>query len=310
MKENVFVFLGKALLRTLVSTVLVVGLVLFLIGFLPDFATFDNEGSLGTSPISTSVSISFFRQNQDFWYSAAFEEFGYSRHNPSLKVGNLIRRESLVTSYLFTGALILSLIFGALIGLLIAYNQRKAFVLWVESFGLLISSTPSFLLVPLLIYVFALKLKVFPPALWDGPSSMVLPIIALSLRPIFFLARLFSDQLRENSSAEYVKMAKGKGLRSYAVWRDHIVPNSLTAFIVAIGNLFGQLITGLFIIEMLFGLPGLGSLFARSLVERDYPVLTALIMVFTVVLQVGNRCSDYILSQVGATQFRTDEWVE
>jgi oligopeptide transport system permease protein len=295
--------IGKFIFQTLLTTVAVMGVVIFLLGFLPDYATFEGEASFAREAMVPIQKDSFINRNLNFWSNLFRHDLGTSRVYQEHSVGSILRRDGMVSLAMVTLSVLVSGFFGGLLGIYSGYDREGHKRKFIENIGLIFTSLPSFLLVPLLIYGFAIRWALFPAALWQGPESLVLPVVALSIRPTFYLARVLSRQLLDSASADFVVTAKAKGLSRVYIWQNHILPNSVTAFTVGLGNLFGQLVTGSFLVETLFALPGLGFLFVRSLAERDYPVFLGLVLVFTLVMQIGHRLSDLVLAQVGETQF-------
>ena len=305
----IFKKLVKIFIQTLITTTAVMGLVIWLLGFLPDYATFDEVFDKSSKLDSKVYASGFFDSQWQFWRGVFADDFGVSRSTRDQSVGDFLRQDGKVSFFLFLGSLVFTIFSAALLGLICAYYQGRFFDRVVGLLGLLMTSLPSFLLIPLLIYFFALKWSLFPPGLWEGPRSLVLPIIALSLRPIFFLARLFQEQLMASSRAPFVTAARAKGLGVMTLWSHHIIPNSLNGFVVASGNLFGQLVTGSFLVELLFALPGLGALMVKSLAQRDYPIFLGVVLLFTLVLQLGHRLSELILSSVVKAELVDQDWV-
>lgn len=298
----------KRLLQIILTTVAVMAVVIFLVQFLPDYASF--EGELRPTTLHGSVvSHGFWPSFQGFWKNIFLSDFGNSRTSPNVTVGSILRRDGLITFYLFICSLIVTTAVSFLLGFASAFFRNTGFSKLTVVLGLYFTSAPSFLIVPILIYIFSINWNWLPVALWEGPKSIILPTLALSLRPTFFLARIFTLQLVQTSLGEFVVTAKAKGLAPFYIWRHHILPASLTTFIVGVGNLFGQFIAGTFLVETLFALPGLGSLFVRSLAERDYPVFFSLIFISTIVLQFGHRISDMVLGKIGETKFVEQEWM-
>lgn len=301
----IFHKIGKLVFQVCLTTFAVMSLVIAMLATLPDYATFDNDNTVDIS-IERSTD-SYFSKNVQFWKALVFEDLGKSKVNKNYSVGEILRRESRVTFLILFSSISIGLLLGAVLGFYSAYKNALVISKFIDFLGLMVSSLPIFMLVPGLIFFFSVKWNLFPPALWEGPQSLVLPVVALSVRPIFFLARIFRDQLLETSKAGFVLTAHAKGLRNRYVWFFHILPNSLKAFITAGGNLFGQFITSLFLVELLFALPGLGSLFVKSLLQRDYPLFLGNVFVFTLVLQMGHRLADLFLSRVGETMFTDSE---
>ncbi|MEY4616299.1 MAG: hypothetical protein RJB66_1259 [Pseudomonadota bacterium] len=299
--------IGKLAFQILITTVAVMGIVIGLLNCLPDFATYDSDTSL--SEQSELARPSFWSQNRIFWINCLRQDFGASRVNTNYSVGEIIRRDSSVSISLFLLSMTISIIGGGFLGLFSAVRMGTRTEALISYAGLFISTLPTFLIVPLLIYFFSIRWNLLPSALWEGAKAMVLPTIALSVRPIFFLTRIFRDQLIKTSRSEFVLTAYAKGLRPASIWMVHILPNSLRIFVTASGNLFGQIVSSLFLVELLFALPGLGSLFVKSLMQRDYPLFLGVVLVFTLTLQIGHRLAEIINSFISREDKIDQEFV-
>jgi ABC-type dipeptide/oligopeptide/nickel transport system permease component len=148
-------------------------------------------------------------------------------------------------------------------------------------------AVPSFLVATLLIYFFALQFPIgVPTSGWTTWESKVLPTIALGLGPSAIFARLVRGTMLETLQQDYVRTAKAKGLRWRRVVGLHVLRNSLIPVVTAAGPLLGFIITGTFVIEFVFAIPGIGRYFVTAVNARDYSVvmgitvLTALIVIF------------------------------
>jgi ABC-type dipeptide/oligopeptide/nickel transport system permease component len=308
---------AKLILQTVFTTMAVIAMVFLFLEFLPDYASFDGEqdatngfdARIVREKATKNIARSFLQKNVEFWKNGFLYDLGESRVHRGYTVGQIIRKDGQISIVLLCMTIVISILAGGMLGVAQGYHRDRWLGKVITFLGLMFASTPSFLLIPVLIYFFAIRWPFFPVALWEGINSLVLPVTALSIRPIFFLARMLAQQIEVSMAAEFIVMAKAKGLTRTHIWIYHILPMSMTAFIVGCGNLFGQLLTGLFLVETLFGLPGLGFLFVKSLAERDYPVFLGLILVFTIFLQLGHRLADLILANFGETKFTEQELV-
>ena len=169
----------------------------------------------------------------------------------------------------------LSLLFAVVLGIplgLLAVMKRGT--LWDQSaMFIAISgiSLPAFLLASLLVLVFSLKLHWLPPALWESPLSLVLPIVTLSFRPLSIIARLVRTSLMESLRSDYMRTAWGKGLSERKALLRHGLRNSLIPVLTVTGPLAANLVTGSFLAEIVFQLPGMGRHFVQAVLNRDYP---------------------------------------
>jgi oligopeptide transport system permease protein len=156
---------------------------------------------------------------------------------------------------------------------------------------------PSFLVATLLIYFFALRLKDYthlPTNGWNGPSSYVLPVIALGIYPMTYFARLVRGTVLETLQQDYIRTAKAKGLRWRIVVGKHVLRNSLIPVVTAAGPVLGYLITGSFVVEFIFGIPGIGRYYVTSVTGRDYSVVMGITVLLSVIIIVANLVVDIL----------------
>jgi ABC-type dipeptide/oligopeptide/nickel transport system permease component len=167
---------------------------------------------------------------------------------------------------------------------------------WVDYIGQFISNLgyaiPSFFTATLLIYFFASKWRIFPTNGWDSTSAKVLPVIALALFPLTYFARLVRGQMLETLQQDYVRTAKAKGLRWKRVVVVHVLRNSLIPAITAAGPILGGLVTGSFIIENIFGIPGIGRYYVTSVSGRDYSTVMGITVLLSILIIVANMFVD------------------
>ena len=183
-------------------------------------------------------------------------------------------------------------IFGVFFGVLAASKQNT----WVDhgamSIALFGISIPSFVLGPILIMVFSLTLHWFPPARFEGFSSMVLPAATLGMIYMGVVARLARSGLLETLRQDYIRTARAKGLRERKVVWKHALRLGLLPVVTFLGPAFAALITGSFVVEKIFQIPGLGFFFVSSITDRDYPVLTGVLVFYSIFLVLMNMLVD------------------
>ncbi len=208
---------------------------------------------------------------------------------PSLKyegryVHDVIKESFPISLSLGAFALTLAATFGILIGTLSAHfrNRWQDRLLTVMTiFGI---SIPSFILATFLQYFLALKLNLFPLARWGSFSHMVLPAISLACLPMAYIARLCKAAMLETFEQDYITFARSKGLSSLKIIQHHVLKNSLLPVITYIGHLSASILTGSFVVEKIFGIPGLGFWFVNSIANRDYPMIMGLTIFFSFVV--------------------------
>lgn len=189
-------------------------------------------------------------------------------------------------------SLFLAVVLGIPIGILSAYKQNT----WVDFSGMFLAvagiSLPSYFVGAILIYVFSLQLNFFPPALWDEWVHKVLPTITLGTRPAALIARLTRAALLESIRSDYVRTARAKGLSEGKVIMKHALRNSLIPVVTLIGPLAAYVLTGTFVIEYIFAIPGMGKYFIDAVTNRDYPLIMGVTMVFGFMLTTANLIVD------------------
>ena len=221
-------------------------------------------------------------------------DFGPSTKYIGRTVGEILRDAFPVSLQLGTAAALTVLLIGLPLGIAMALRQNR----WVDRFGLIWTisgiSIPHFVLGALLIFVFAHTFKVLPPALWEGWRHLVLPTLALAIAPAAYVAQLTRSSLLEVLHQDYIRTSRAKGLRESRVVLKHALKNSLMPVITILGPLTAALVTGSFVIEYLFSIPGMGRHFVTAVVDRDYPLIMGVTLVYTTVIVTANMIVDIL----------------
>ena len=209
-------------------------------------------------------------------------------------VNGIVKDHFPVSAELGGLAMLLSIILGVPIGILAALRANRITDYLLMLFANLGFAIPSFLISTLLIYFFAARLGWFPTNGWDTPSSKVLPTIALGLGPLTYFARIVRGQMLETLHQDYVRTAKAKGLRWKRVVVVHVLRNSLIPAVTAAGPLLGFLVTGSFIVESIFAVPGIGRYYVTSVSGRDYSTVMGITVLLSVLIIVANMLVDIL----------------
>jgi oligopeptide transport system permease protein len=194
-------------------------------------------------------------------------------------------------------AFLFAVIFGIPLGVMSALGANTWRDYGAMVFANLGYAVPSFLVATLLIYFFALKwgdVFGFPTSGWTTPRSKVLPVIALGLGPMAYFARLVRGTMLETLQADYIRTAKAKGLRWRRVVGLHVLRNSLIPAVTAAGPLLGYLITGSFVIEQIFNIPGIGRYYVTAVTARDYSVVMGLTVLLSIIVIMANLVVDIL----------------
>ena len=151
---------------------------------------------------------------------------------------------------------------------------------------------PTYLIATLLVLLFSNWLGWLPPALWEDKLSMVLPIVTLSLRPLAIIARMTRTTLLEVLHADYIRTAFSKGLDERTVILKHALRNALIPVVTLLGPITASLITGSYVVETIFQIPGLGQYFVTSVIDRDYPLVMGMTLTYGMILILCNLFVD------------------
>ena len=169
---------------------------------------------------------------------------------------------------------------------------------------------PTFIIGAVLVYVVGFELGWFPVALWRGPSYMVLPVLTLAAQPMAFIARLTRSGLLDVYQQEYIRTARAKGLDSWTILTRHALGNAILPVITYLGPLAASLLTGSFIVETIFAIPGLGQYFVTSIYNRDYTVILGITIFYSALVVFLNILVDMIYPLIDprvTTEEGTDE---
>lgn len=201
-------------------------------------------------------------------------------------VNHIIREGFPVSFILGMEAIFLSLCMGIILGTIAAVKRSR----WQDHIAMILAvigiSVPNFIMATFLQYLFSMKLDLFPVARWGSFPHTVLPAISLSALPTAFIARLTRANMVEVLEQDYIQTARSKGLSTLQVVSKHVLKNSLLPVITYIGPLSSTILTGSFIVEKIFGIPGLGGWFVTSITNRDYTVIMGVTVFYSALLML------------------------
>jgi ABC-type dipeptide/oligopeptide/nickel transport system permease component len=192
-------------------------------------------------------------------------------------------------------AFLFAIVFGVPIGMIAALRANSIVDYAAMFFSNVGFAVPSFLVATLAIYYFALQWDVgVPTSGWTTWESKILPVISLGLAPMAIFARLTRGTMLETLQADYIRTARAKGLRWRRVVLLHTLRNSLIPVVTAAAPLLGFLITGSFVIEQIFAIPGIGRYFITAVSGRDYSVVMGLTVLLSVIIILANMVVDIL----------------
>lgn len=219
-----------------------------------------------------------------FLGNAARGDFGLSMKYRTRSVNDIIGDGFPKSMTLGLWAVAIGLFFGLTFGIIAALNNKGFFDYFVIILAVIGVSVPNFVFASIFQYFFARQLGWFPVAGWNGPMYMVLPIAALGLRLIAYQARMMKTNMIEIMGSDYVKTAKAKGLSKTSVVIKHVIRNAILPIITLLGPLIAAIVTGSFVIERIFAIPGMGKFFVDAVNQYDYTLILGTTLFYAMLL--------------------------
>jgi ABC-type dipeptide/oligopeptide/nickel transport system permease component len=221
---------------------------------------------------------------------------------PSLVLRNRTVNDIVETHFprsleLGTYAMLFAILVGVPLGIVAALKQNSLSdyaAMFVSNVGF---AVPSFFIGTIFIYLFALKwgdIFGLPTSGWTTWQHKILPSVALGLAPMAYFARLVRGTMLETLQQDYIRTARAKGLRWHRVVLVHVLRNSLIPAVTAAGPLLGFLITGSFVIELIFAIPGIGRYYVTAVEARDYSVVMGITVLLSIIIIVANLVVDIL----------------
>ena len=233
-------------------------------------------------------------QYMDYVENILHGDLGPSFKYVGRSVNDIIGESFPVSFELGMEAIFIALLVGIPAGVLAAYRRNH----WPDRTVNLLTTigiaVPGFVLAALLVDFFAMKLGWFPAAMWDNWSSRVLPAVALAAMPMAFITRLTRSSMLEVLGQDYIKTAKAKGLGTSYILFKHALPNALIPVVTYIGPMVASILTGSFVIETIFAIPGLGSFYVTSIYNRDYTVILGVTVFYSAIIILMNMLVDMV----------------
>ena len=297
-RENVRVLFLRKLVETLTALLALVFLSFLFLHSLPG-GPFDEEASL--NPVVKENLVRLWALDQPLpqqflhYVSGLLQgDLGSSMAQPGKSVAQLLSQGFSQTMTLNLLAVLLAYVLAFASSSLSAMRSETLWSRSIEVFSIVAISLPSLFLGPLLIYFFGFYLNLLPTAFLASPAHFILPVFTLALRPWAQLSLLLNNSLQETLQKEFIRTAKAKGLSRWQVLIHHAFKNSLMPIISLSGPMIVGLISGSFLVEILFSIPGLGQQFVESLNLRDYPVVMGLVLVYGACLIVLTNVFDVL----------------
>jgi oligopeptide transport system permease protein len=237
--------------------------------------------------------------------------FGPSYASRSRTVNDIFRDQLPISAQLGVMAVLFAMTLGIPLGIIAALKQNTLWDYAGMSIAILGVSVPPIVSGPILVWLLGVWLKALPPTGWGAkppyllgflPSEFsldyikyaVMPVVALGMGGSALLARLTRASLLQVIREDYIRTARAKGLAERVVVVRHALRNSLIPVATVLGPYFAAIVTGTFVVELIFGIPGLGKYFVTSISNRDYPVIMGTILLYAMVLVIANVVVDIV----------------
>jgi oligopeptide transport system permease protein len=241
------------------------------------------------------LDLPWYEQYGNYLRGVVTLDFGPSLSFRNVRVNDIIKELAPRSLELTALAFLWAILLGVPIGVLAAVRQGSAFDLGARLFSSVGFALPNFCVATLLVYYLSVKLGLFPTSGWtEGWKQKVLPSFTLGLLPLAYTVRLLRGSMIETLSLDYIRMARAKGLRTSRVLFGHALRNSVVPLVTVAGPLLGFMITGSFIVENIFAVPGVARYYVASVLARDYTVVLGLTVMLATLVVFANLAVDIV----------------
>ncbi len=296
--EGMGPYILKRLGQTAFVLWIIASLTFFLLRVIPG-GPFDSEKALppeikANIEAKYNLNAPLYEQYFNYITGVLRGDFGQSYKYIGRDVAEIISESFPVSFQLGVFALVLAFSLGILGGVIAAANHNTLIDRIIMTFAISFVSLPSFLFAAILILFFAIWYPIFPVALWDGPMYYILPSVVLGLRPVAIIARLSRASVLDVIRSDYIRTAQAKGLSHRVVLFKHVLKNSLIPVLTFSGPLVAAILSGSFVVEHIFNIPGMGKHFIQSVSNRDYPLIMGITLLFSFMLVFANLLVDLL----------------
>ena len=295
-------YLVKRVAIGLVTIVILMTLTFFLMRIMPG-SPFASE-----NPLPPQVQAAFearynmhkplFEQYLDYMGNAFRGDLGESFKKTGVTINSMIAAGAPVTIRLGGAAFIVAMIVGIFLGITSALSKSKLLNGFVQVISTLGVSLPSFIVALLLMIVFGVWKRWLPFVGLSTPKHYILPAVALALYPIAYISKLVRSSLSEVMRLDYIRMAKAKGLSKPEIILKHALKNAMLPVVTYTGPLIAFLMTGSFVVETIFSIPGIGLEFVKSITNRDYAAIMGLTIYMGALIVFCNIVCDFVCALI------------
>jgi len=235
-------------------------------------------------------------QYLNYWQNLLHGDMGISYKKTDTTVNSIIGNHFPVSAQVGAIAVVVSLLIGLPLGILSAVYRGKCMDFASMAFATVGISIPVFVISVLLMYLFSGVLNWLPSFGLSSWRHYILPVACLSFNPIAYIARQTRSSMLEALEQDYVRTARAKGVRETMVVAKHALKNAVTPVVTYLGPLVAGLLTGGFVVERLFSVPGMGRYFVQSISDRDYTMIMGIVIFYGIFVVICNLISDILLA--------------
>lgn len=298
--------MGKYVIRRLLWMVLVlfvVAFITFVLMHLVPGGPWDREKALPPQVIENlnrkyGLDQPFIIQFKNYIFNAVRGDLGVSYIYQDRSVTSIIMGGLPVSATLGIIAFVMAIIIGIPLGIAAALKQNSFIDYFAVIFATIFASIPNFVLGILLMIIFSLTLHWFPTSGWGSVRQIIMPAFALAALPAAYMARISRASMLDVTRQDYIRTARAKGLAERVVLVRHILRNAMIPVVTIAGPELAALVTGSFIIESLFSIPGIGRLFVQGVFQRDYGLIMGTVLFYAFAIAIINLVVDILYGMI------------
>lgn len=291
-------YVSRRLVETVFTVLVIATLTFLLLRVLPG-GPFDSEKALPPEVMANlaakyHLDDPLWKQYVDYIGGLLQGDLGQSYKYVSRNVTDIIVESIPASIQLGMYALIVAYALGIPAGVIAGWKHGTSLDFGPMFVAISGVALPSFLIAPIFILVFAKSLGWLEPALWEGPTYYIMPAVILGIRPASVIARLTRASVLEVIHSDYIRTARAKGLDTRKILFKHVLRNSLIPVLSFTGPMAAATLTGSFVIEAIFAVPGMAKHLVLSVTNRDYPLVLGATLVFSLMLVIANLITDLV----------------
>ncbi len=298
--------MGKYVIRRLLWMVLVlfvVAFVTFCLMHLVPGGPWDRDKALPQTVVDNlnrkyGLDQPFLIQFKNYIFNAVRGDLGVSYIYQDRSVTSIIMGGFPVSATLGLVAFLIAILVGVPLGIAAAIKQNSFVDYFAVIFATIFASMPNFVLGILLMIIFSVTLHWFPTSGWGSIRQIIMPAFALAALPAAYMARISRASMLDVTRQDYIRTARAKGLTERVVLVRHILRNAMIPVITIAGPELAGLVTGSFIVESLFSVPGIGRLFVQSVSQRDYGLIMGTVLFYAFAIAIINLVVDILYGMI------------